>query len=73
MKTPSAPRGDELLMTAMGDALVIGIAHLDEVTAESKVLLLELQRERFHELFGPLSELGDHGVPQHARVSGVAE
>ena len=28
-----------------------------QVTAESKVLLLELQRERFHELFGPLSEL----------------
>ncbi len=40
MNTPSAPRGDELLMTAMGDALVIGVAHLDEVTAESKVLIL---------------------------------
>lgn len=37
---PEAARGDDLLMTAMGDALVIGVSRLRDVEAKSKILVL---------------------------------
>jgi Ca-activated chloride channel family protein len=40
IRVPEASRGDDLLMTAMGDALVIGVSRLRDVEAKSKVLVL---------------------------------
>ena len=40
IRVPEAARGDDLLMTAMGDALVIGVSRLREIEAKSKVVVL---------------------------------